>query len=95
MYSALGKSPFAVVYTCVPQHVVDLVKLLKSRGISEATIKMAKDIQMVREEIKAKLEKTNAKYKAAANKHRRVKVFKEGDSVMIFLRKERFPIRGD
>ena len=65
-----------------------LVKLPKGRGVSEAAIKMAEDVQTVREEIKAKLEKTNTKYKAAANKHRRVKVFKEGDSVMIFLRKE-------
>ncbi|CAL8097456.1 unnamed protein product [Prunus armeniaca] len=31
----------------------------------------------------AKLEKTNAKYEAAADKHRRVKVFNEGDFVMI------------
>ncbi|PRQ20541.1 putative nucleotidyltransferase, Ribonuclease H [Rosa chinensis] len=53
---------------------------------------MAKDVQSIREEVKAKLEETNAKYKATANKHRRVKVFQEGDDVMVFLRKERFPV---
>ncbi|CAL2232546.1 unnamed protein product [Prunus armeniaca] len=40
----------------------------------------------------AKLEKTNAKYEAAADKHRRVKVFSEGDFVMVYLKKERFPV---
>ena len=44
------------------------------------------------EEVRQKLEETNAKYKVAADKHRRRKVFKEGDSVMVFLRKERFPV---
>ena len=39
-----------------------------------------------------KLEKTNARYKAVADKHRRAKVFNEGDYVMVFLRKERFPV---
>jgi hypothetical protein len=92
VHSALGKSPFAVVYTSVPRHVVDLVKLPKGRGVSDAAVKMAEEVQTVQEEIKTKLEKTNAKYKAAADKHRRVKVFKEGDSVMVFLRKERFPV---
>ena len=49
---------------------------------------MAKDVQAVREAIKANLEETNAKYKSATDKHRRVKVFQEGDDVMIFLRRD-------
>jgi len=36
------------------------------------------------------LEKSDARYKAAADKRRREKVFK-GDMVMIYLRKERIP----
>lgn len=92
IHSAIGKSPFAVVYTSPPKHVVDLVKVPKGHGVSDAAVKMAKDVQSAREEVKAKLEATNAKYKAAADKHRRVKVFSEGDSVMVFLRKERFPV---
>ncbi|GAV89189.1 hypothetical protein CFOL_v3_32607, partial [Cephalotus follicularis] len=39
-----------------------------------------------------KLAVVNAKYKTAADSHRRVKVFKEGDMVMVFLKKERFPM---
>ncbi|GAV83219.1 hypothetical protein CFOL_v3_26668, partial [Cephalotus follicularis] len=37
-----------------------------------------------------KLAEVNNKYKTAADSHRRVKVFKEGDMVMIFLKNERF-----
>ena len=33
--------------------------------------------------------KFNARYKAAADKKRREKVFEEGDMVMVYLRKER------
>src|SRR3954467_11857618 len=50
---------------------------------------MANEVQDVQAEVRKKLEETNARYKAAADKHRRSKIFKEGDSVMVFLRKER------
>ncbi|CAL8084589.1 unnamed protein product [Prunus armeniaca] len=52
--------------------------------------KLAEEVVDIRDEVKQKLEQTNAKYKAVADKHRRVKVFQEGDSMMVFLRKERF-----
>ncbi|KAL6220908.1 hypothetical protein ACLB2K_008661 [Fragaria x ananassa] len=91
MHSVIGKLPFSVVYTSVPRHVVDLAKLPKGgRGVSKAAVKLAKGVQIMHEEIKAKLEETKAKYKNAADKHRYVKVFKERDSIMVFLRKERY-----
>ncbi|KAJ0076590.1 hypothetical protein Patl1_35286 [Pistacia atlantica] len=46
----------------------------------------------VRNKVKKKLKKSTAKYKAAANKHRRFKSFKVGDKVMVHLRKERFHV---
>ena len=42
-------------------------------------------------EVKQWLEVKNSKYKVLYDKHRREKVFKEDDQVMIFLRKECFP----
>ncbi|GAV90060.1 hypothetical protein CFOL_v3_33469, partial [Cephalotus follicularis] len=39
-----------------------------------------------------RLYETNAKYKAATNSHRHLEVFKECDMVMVFFRKERFPV---
>src|SRR5436853_7821831 len=52
---------------------------------------MAKEVQDVQAEVRKKLEEMNAKYKTAADKHRRSKVFEEGDSVMVFVRRERCP----
>ena len=92
VHSATGRSPFSIVYTAIPKHVVDLVKLPRLPGVSVAAEGMAKDVQSVQDEVKARLEVTNAKNKAAADKKRRLKVFKEGDAVMVFLRKERFPV---
>ncbi|KAL6201952.1 hypothetical protein ACLB2K_025664 [Fragaria x ananassa] len=92
MHSAISKSPFSMVYTFAPWHVVDLAKLPRGQGISDVAVKMAEEVQTVQAEIKAKLEKKNSKYKTAADKHKRVKVFKERDSVMVFLKNERYPV---
>jgi len=40
--------------------------------------------------VRQNLLKTNVKYKETADRHRRAKIFKERDKVMIFLSKERF-----
>ncbi|KAM2080574.1 hypothetical protein ACFX1T_034334 [Malus domestica] len=90
VHRATGKSPFSIVYTATPHHVVDLVKLPRGHGLSIAAENMAEDVVAIRDEVKQRLEQTNVKYKEAVDKHRRMKVFKEGDSVMVFLRRERF-----
>ncbi|KAM1984597.1 hypothetical protein ACFX16_012841 [Malus domestica] len=92
VHSAIGKSPFSLGYTSVPKHVVDLVKLPKGLGVSVAVQKMAESIQAVKAEVRERLARTNAKYKAAADQHRCSHVFQVGDVVMVFLRKERFPV---
>lgn len=53
---------------------------------------MAKDVQVVKEEVKARHELTRTKNKAVVDVHRRRKTFNVGDEVMVFLRKERFPV---
>lgn len=92
VHSATGKSPFSLVYTSIPKHVVDLVPLPKAPGVSASAEAMAKEIVATKEAVRAKLEATEQKNKDAADKRRRLKVFKEGDEVMVFLRKERFPV---
>ena len=53
---------------------------------------MADRIQAMQEEVRQKLEATNAKYKKDLDKKRREKIFNVGDLVLVYLRKERFPI---
>ena len=53
---------------------------------------MAEQWQTLTEEVKQKIEHSNAKYKATADKHWRKQVFVVGDQVMVFLRRERFPV---
>ena len=87
-----SKSPFAIVY-CVPlKHALDLVPLPELPGVSQATENMADRIQAMQEEVRQKLETTNAKYKEAVDKKRREKIFNVGDLVLVYLRKERFPV---
>ena len=60
--------------------------------MSQATKNMANYIQAMQEELRQKLEATNAKYKEAADKKRHEKIFNVGDLVLVYLRKERFTV---
>ena len=87
-----GKSPFAIIYCVPPKHALDLVPLPELPGVSQAAENMAERIQAMQEEVRQKLEATNAKYKEAADKKRHEKIFNVGDLVLVYLRKERFPV---
>ena len=75
-----------------PKHTLDLVPLLELIGVSQAAENMAEHIQAMQEEVRQKLEATNAKYKEVADKKRCEKIFNVGDLVLVYLRKERFPV---
>ena len=53
---------------------------------------MADRIQTMQEDVRQKLEATNAKYKEAVDKKRREKIFNVEYLVLVYLRKERFPV---
>ena len=75
----------------IPNYPLDLVKLLKVPGFSVVASDLAKQVQVVQEDVKKKLHKVNEKYKVAVDKYRKHKVFEVGDEVMVFLKKERIP----
>ena len=75
-----------------PKHALDLVPLPDLPGVSQAAKNMTERIQAMQEEVRQKLEVTNAKYKEAADKKRHEKIFNVGDLVLVYLRNERFPV---
>ena len=86
-----GKTPFEVVYGKTPGHYLDLVPISNPAVTSKKAEDFAVSIARVHGDVKKKLEESNGKYREAANAHRRVKVFREGDLVWVYLKKERFP----
>jgi hypothetical protein len=90
-HRSIGRSHFSIVYTKVPTHVVDLVKL-PSRGNSKAALSFADTYTELFEEIHSVLEAQNQKYKQLADCKRRQQSFQVGDKVMVYLRKERLPL---
>ncbi|KAK9950547.1 hypothetical protein M0R45_006032 [Rubus argutus] len=87
-----GKTPFEIVYGRTPHHTLDLVPLPKLPGMSIAANHMAEKMAEIHADTKKAIEDSNAQYKSQADMHRRLKVFKVGDEVMVHLRKERFPV---
>ena len=57
-HRSTGRSPFSIVYTKVPTHVVDLVKL-PSRGNSKSALSFADNYTELSEEIRGALEAQN------------------------------------
>ncbi|GKV14324.1 hypothetical protein SLEP1_g25219 [Rubroshorea leprosula] len=88
---ATRKCPFKVVYGVRPRSPLDLAPLPTSRQFSADAEQRAKEIKKLHEEVHEKLQCQTIKYKAHHDKHRRKVVYKEGDWVWIYLRKERFP----
>ena len=64
---------------CPPKHALDLVPLLKLLGMSQVVENMTNRIQPMQEEVRQKLDVTNAKYKEAGDKKRRKKIFSVRD----------------
>jgi len=59
--------------------------------VSDSASAFASHIRALHEEIREKIMKNNADYKASADLHRRLKIFNVGDYVMVPMRPERFP----
>ncbi|PKU76646.1 hypothetical protein MA16_Dca001251 [Dendrobium catenatum] len=84
-----SKTPFSIVYTKPPNTVLDLSILPKCKSQAAATF--AGDFADMLAEVRNQILKSNTRYKEAADKRRRQRLFNVGDLVMVRLRRERFP----
>lgn len=62
------------------------------KRINDDVVAFAKHLHLLQEEVRQKLQESNAKYKSIVDVGRWHQVFKKGDLVMVYLQKERFPI---
>lgn len=74
-----SKTPFEIVYGRSPQHTLDLVPLPKFPRASIAADHMIEKMATIHADTKKAIADSNAQYKSQVDKHRRLKIFQEGD----------------
>ena len=80
------------MYTKLSRLIVDLTNIDSNVHLSSKAENMVERITELHKGVTAQIEKMNQAYKSQVDKHRRFKEFKEGELVMIHLRKARLPI---
>lgn len=84
-------NPFEIVYGNNPSSVSDLIALPMPKRVHPKVEDMANVMQQVHQQVKIKLEATNAKYKVAVDLHSKHVVFEVGDIVWVLISKDRRP----
>ncbi|GKE35137.1 transposon ty3-I gag-pol polyprotein, partial [Tanacetum coccineum] len=84
-------SPYMVVYGANPITPLDLAVLDTSTKFSKEASDVAADIKSIHQRIHDKIAKTNELIKNRRDKGRKHFLFKLGDLVWLYFRKERFP----
>ncbi|XP_074318277.1 uncharacterized protein LOC141655077 [Silene latifolia] len=88
---ATSHSPFEVVYGANPYLPLDLIPLPKDELVHKDAEAKLKSMVKLHEQVRKQIEAINVSYQRKANKHRKPRVFQDGDLVWVHLRKERFP----
>lgn len=85
------KTPFEIVYGRSPSHILDHVPIPNIAKSSMEAEELSSHIREIQEKVRMNLEGAYDNYKRNVDAHRRHVEFQEGDLVMAYLRKERFP----
>jgi hypothetical protein len=88
---ATSHSPFEVVYGLNPYLPLELIPLPQDELVHKDAESKLKAMIKLHEQVRERIKTINETYKRKSNKHKKPRVFKEGDLVWLHLRKERFP----
>ncbi|GKB17811.1 zinc finger, CCHC-type containing protein [Tanacetum coccineum] len=88
-----GKSPFEVVYGRNPITPLELAPISVTEPTNGDAEQKATYIKQLHQQIREQILHHNKQYDARANKHRKCIIYKEGDMVWIYLRKDRAVVR--
>jgi len=88
---ATSHSPFEVVYGLNPYLPLELIPLPQDELVHKDAESKLKAMIKLHEQVRERIKTINEAYKRKSNKHKKPRVFKEGDLVWLHLRKERFP----
>ena len=81
----IGFCPFEVVYGRVPNGVLELAHIPFTGKKSKKVDELINDMGLLHKLVQQRIHESNAKYKAAADHHRRHVVFEVGDFVWAVL----------
>ena len=70
MHGSASMSPFAIVYHKVPHYPIVLVQLPIGEKFSNVASTFVEKVLCIQEQVRSRLKKSNARYKAAADKKR-------------------------
>nr|KAJ0203488.1 hypothetical protein LSAT_V11C500244810 [Lactuca sativa] len=91
LWRKVGHSPFKVVYGVNPYMPLDLIPLPKDELVHKDANDKLKAMMKLHQQVREKIEAVNELYKQKSNKHRKPRVFQDGDLVWVYMRKECFP----
>jgi len=86
------RTPFEIVTRVNPRGVTELRDISTEEKRSAKAEEFVDHMKTVHHQIKKHLEDMNSKYKEKVDEKRRHKEFEVGDEVMVYLRKEIFPV---
>jgi len=84
-------NPFEVGHSYQAKQPIDLILMTPHHTRMSESASFASHIHDLHKEINNQIQKSNAKYKAYTNLHKKAHEFNVGDYVMIRIRPERYP----
>lgn len=88
-----GKLPFKIIYGHLHSHFLDVSIIFHTSSSRHTDAdELLERIKTIQWETLERLKETTSMYKKATDRHKRQYTFQAGDWVMVFFRRQRFPL---